>query len=149
MSSGPDRDTIVGWGFSPTRQLVRFSHLNVPPFKFWIYLEYCPRGEAVYYRPPAPFLYEVASHVKNCHFRRLLLLLYRIYRHVSLWMHLQMESQMVWLPWNWKIVVSIVEVVTDMHSFLSSGTIFFSITNTDYFIFQFVLLLQIKALPCA
>ena len=64
-------------------------------------------------------------------------------------MHLQMESQMVWLPWNWKIVVSIVEVVTDMHSFLSSGTIFFSITNTDYFIFQFVLLLQIKALPCA
>ena len=28
----PDRGTIVGWVFSPTRQLVRFSHLNVPFF---------------------------------------------------------------------------------------------------------------------
>ena len=30
VSSIPDRGTIVGRVFSPTRQLVRFSHLNVP-----------------------------------------------------------------------------------------------------------------------
>ena len=29
----PDRGTIVGWVFSPTRQLVRFSHLNMPSFQ--------------------------------------------------------------------------------------------------------------------
>ena len=33
VSSIPDRGTIVGCVFSPTRQLVRFSHLNVPFFQ--------------------------------------------------------------------------------------------------------------------
>ena len=33
MSSIPDRGTIVGRVFNPTRQLVRFSHLNVPLFQ--------------------------------------------------------------------------------------------------------------------
>ena len=35
MSSIPERGTIyvVGLVFSPTRQLVRFSHLNVPFFQ--------------------------------------------------------------------------------------------------------------------
>ena len=33
VSSIPDRGTVVGWVFSPTRQLVRFSHLNVPSFQ--------------------------------------------------------------------------------------------------------------------
>ena len=33
MSSIPDRGTIVGLCFSPTRQLVLFSHLNVPFFQ--------------------------------------------------------------------------------------------------------------------
>ena len=39
------------------------------PSKFWIYLEHCPCVEAVItghvhlYRPSAPLLYEVASHV--------------------------------------------------------------------------------------
>ena len=33
MSSIPDRGTIVGRVFSPTGQLVRFSHLNMPFFK--------------------------------------------------------------------------------------------------------------------
>ena len=33
VSSIPDRGTIVGRVFSPTRQLVRFSHLNVPFFQ--------------------------------------------------------------------------------------------------------------------
>ena len=32
VSSIPDRGNIVGWVFSPTRQLVRFSHLNMPFF---------------------------------------------------------------------------------------------------------------------
>ena len=38
--------------------------------KFWIYLEHCPRGD----RPYAPFLYEVASHVKQQPFLPLVLL---------------------------------------------------------------------------
>ena len=33
VSSIPDRGTIVGWVFSPTWQLVRFSHLNMPSFQ--------------------------------------------------------------------------------------------------------------------
>ena len=33
VSSIPDRGTIVGRVFSPTRQLVRFSHLNMPSFQ--------------------------------------------------------------------------------------------------------------------
>ena len=33
VSSIPDRGIIVGLVFSPTRQLVRFSHLNVPFFQ--------------------------------------------------------------------------------------------------------------------
>ena len=51
----PDRGTIVGWIFSPTRQI-----LNL----FWI-LSSWGSGNC---RPSAPFLYEVLSHVKNCHF---------------------------------------------------------------------------------
>ena len=55
--------------FSPTRRLVRFSHLNMPSFKilnlFGILLS--PWGSSNY-RPYAPFLHEVASHVNNCHF---------------------------------------------------------------------------------
>ena len=33
VSSIPDRGTIAGRFFSPTRQLVRFSHLNMPSFE--------------------------------------------------------------------------------------------------------------------
>ena len=33
VSSFPDRGTIVGRIFCPTRQLVRFSHLNMPSFQ--------------------------------------------------------------------------------------------------------------------
>ena len=41
------------------------AYMAAFPSKFWIYLEHCPRGEAVLiYRPSAPFLYEVASHVQ-------------------------------------------------------------------------------------
>ena len=50
VSSIPDRGNIAGWVFHPTRWLVRFPHLNIQhafPSKFWIYLDHCPRGEAV------------------------------------------------------------------------------------------------------
>ena len=67
VSSIPVRGTIVGWVSSPTRQLVRFSHLNVPFFQNSEFIwNIVPVGSN--YRPSAPFLYEVASHVKNCHF---------------------------------------------------------------------------------
>ena len=54
-----------------------FSSEHAFPSKFRIYLEHCPRGEAVIraYRPSAPFLYEVASLVKKLPFRPLGLLL--------------------------------------------------------------------------
>ena len=66
MSSSPDRGTIVGRVFSPIRQLVRFSHPNVP-FFLNLFGMLSPWGSSNY-RPSAPFLCEVASHVKNCHF---------------------------------------------------------------------------------
>ena len=48
VSSIPDRGNIVRMMFYLTRWLVRFSHLkHAFPSKFWIYLEHCPRGEAV------------------------------------------------------------------------------------------------------
>ena len=57
MSLIPDRGRV----FSPSGQLVWFSHLNVPLFQnlnvpLFQYLEYCPREEAVNYRPSSPFL---------------------------------------------------------------------------------------------
>ena len=68
VSSIPDRGNIVGWVFHPTQVTGTVSSSeHAFPSKFWIYLEHCPRGEAVIYRPSAPLLYEVASHVKNCH----------------------------------------------------------------------------------
>ena len=51
VSLSPDRGTIVGWVFTPTRQLVRFSHQNSELILFWIY---CLHGEAVTNRLPAP-----------------------------------------------------------------------------------------------
>ena len=49
VRSIPDRGTIVGWVFSPTRQLVRFSDFFSSECaflsKFRIYLEYCPRRD--------------------------------------------------------------------------------------------------------
>ena len=63
----PDRGTIVGRVFSPTRQLVPFSHLN-RSFKILNLFGILSPWGSSNYRPFAPFLYEVASHVKNCHF---------------------------------------------------------------------------------
>ena len=45
-----------------------FSSEHAFPSKFWIYLEHCPLGEAVIFRPSEPFLYEVATHVKKLPF---------------------------------------------------------------------------------
>ena len=53
VGSSPDRDTIAGRVFSPTFLA-----------KFWIYLQWGSSN----HRPSAPFLYEVASYVKNCRF---------------------------------------------------------------------------------
>ena len=75
VSSIPDRGAIVGWVFSPTRQLVRFSHLNMPFFQNSEFIwNIVPVGSSNC-RPSAPFLYEVASHVKNCHFGVIIILL--------------------------------------------------------------------------
>ena len=64
----PDRGTIVGRVFSPTKQLVPFSHLNVPSFKILNLFGMLSTWGSSNYRPSAPFLYAVASHVKHCHF---------------------------------------------------------------------------------
>ena len=70
VRSIPDRDTIVGWVFCPTRQLelVWFFHLNVPFFQNSEFIWNVVLVGSSNCRPSAPFLYEVASHVKNCHF---------------------------------------------------------------------------------
>ena len=68
MSSIPDRGTIVGRVFSPTRQLVRFPHHHVPFFQNSEFIwNIVPWGSSKY-GPSGPFLYEVTSYVKNCHF---------------------------------------------------------------------------------
>ena len=65
VSSIPGRGNIVGWVFHPTRWLARFSLI-------WICLSFqilnlfrtLSSWWSDNYRPSAPFLYEVASHVK-------------------------------------------------------------------------------------
>ena len=55
---------------------MRFSRPNMPffPNSEFIYNN-CPPGEALHNRPSAPFLYEVASHVKKLLFQPLLLVI--------------------------------------------------------------------------
>ena len=48
VSSIPDRSNIVGWVFHPDQVTGKvFSSEHAFPSKFWIYLEQCPRVEAV------------------------------------------------------------------------------------------------------
>ena len=48
VSSIPDRGNIVWWVFHPDQATGKvFSSEHAFPSKFWIYLEHCPRGEAV------------------------------------------------------------------------------------------------------
>ena len=48
VSSIPDRGNIVGWVFPPDQVTGKvFSSEHAFPSKVWIYLEHCPRGEAV------------------------------------------------------------------------------------------------------
>ena len=77
VSSNPDRGTIVGWVFHPTRWLERFSLIWIClSFQIVkIYLEHCPRGEALIISHLRFSSNEVASHVKQLPFRPLLLLL--------------------------------------------------------------------------
>ena len=67
VSSIPDRGNIVGWVFHPTRWLVKFSHLNMLSFKILNLFRTLSSCGSSNYRPSAPFLYEVANHIKNCH----------------------------------------------------------------------------------
>ena len=60
-----DNCTIVGGVFHPTRQLARISP---PKMQFINLFRISLHGEAVNYRPFASPSFEVASHVKNCHF---------------------------------------------------------------------------------
>ena len=76
VSSIPGRGNIVGWVFYPIRWLERFSLI-------WICLSFpilnlfrtLSSWGSINYKPSAPLLYEVASHVKQLPFRPLLLLL--------------------------------------------------------------------------
>ena len=74
VSSIPDRGNLVGYVFFiRPRWLVRFSSSkHAFPSKFWNYLTLSSWGSGNY-RPSAPLLYEVASHVKQLPFRPLLL----------------------------------------------------------------------------
>ena len=60
------RGTIVGGVLHPARQLARFSPPNIPYILnlFIINLH----GEAIYYRSYASPSFQVACHIKNCHF---------------------------------------------------------------------------------
>ena len=40
-----------------------------------IYIEYCPCGAILNYRPSAPSLYKVASHVKSYHFSHIIIII--------------------------------------------------------------------------
>jgi len=58
--------TIVGGVFHPARQLARFSLLNIPSILNLFRINFC--GEAINYRPYPSLSFEVAIHVRNCHF---------------------------------------------------------------------------------
>ena len=67
---------IVWWVFHPTRWLARFSLIwKCLSFKILNILRTLSSWASDHYRPSAPLLYEVASHVKQLPFRPILLLL--------------------------------------------------------------------------
>ena len=74
MSSIPDRGNIVGRVFHPTRWPARFSLIwTCISFQILnLFRTLSSRGSGNY-RPSAPLLYEVASHVKQLPFQPLLL----------------------------------------------------------------------------
>ena len=66
VSSISDRGNIVGWVFHPTRCLVRFSLIwKCISFQILNLFRTVSSWGSGTYRPSAPFLYEVASHVKQ------------------------------------------------------------------------------------
>ena len=65
VSSNPDRGNIVGWVFHLTRWLARFSLIWIClSFQILNLLRTLSSWWSGNYRPSAPLLYEVASHVK-------------------------------------------------------------------------------------
>ena len=58
--------TIIEGVFHPARQLAKFSPLNMISILNLFRISLC--GEAVNYRPYTSPSFEVASHIKNCHF---------------------------------------------------------------------------------
>ena len=79
VSSNPDRGNIVGWVFHPTRWLARFSLIwKCLSFQILKSFRTLSSWGSDNYRPSAPLLYEVASHVKQLPFRPILLLLWHI-----------------------------------------------------------------------
>jgi len=71
--SGLGCGTIVGGVFHPSRQLAKFSPLNMPFILNLFRISLRGRGESVNYRPFASPSFEVASHVKKRPIRPLLL----------------------------------------------------------------------------
>ena len=76
VSSIPDRGNIVGWVFHPTSWLAWFSLIwKCLSFQILNLFRTLSSWGSDNYRPSAPLLYEVASHVKQLPFRPLWLLL--------------------------------------------------------------------------
>ena len=68
VSSIPDRGNIVGWVFHPTQVTGTVSSSeHAFPSKILNLFRTLSSWGSGNYRPSAPLLYEVASHVKNCH----------------------------------------------------------------------------------
>ena len=75
----PTRGNIVGWVFHPTRWLARFSLIwTCLSFQILNLFRTLSSWGSGNYRPSAPLLYEVASHVKQLPFRPILSLFFLI-----------------------------------------------------------------------
>ena len=76
---------VIWWSYKSFFPYV-FSSEHAFPSKFWIYLELCPRGEAVitgHLRLSSMTEYEVASHVKKTAIPAIIIII-RVYDKFSL-----------------------------------------------------------------
>ena len=110
VSSIPDRGNIVGWVFHPTRWLARFSLIwTCLSFQILNLFRTLSSWGSGNYRPSAPLLYEVASHVKQLPFRPLLLLLL-LYPHLAKELDVLgggTEAAATTEAWRWFIVLHV------------------------------------------
>ena len=111
--------TIVGGVFYSARQLSRFSPLNMQYILnlFRISLH----GEAINYRPYASPSFEVASHIKNCHFGYIIII---EVIHFSAILTNKLTSSYVWdhfihkyIQWCFKSNASM--IVTSINTFVT------------------------------